>query len=755
VERANNGILFLDEIHRLPPEGQEILFYLIDKGRFRRLGETEIYRKADILLIAATTENIESNLLATFKRRIPMLIELPPLSDRPFIERYKIIKNFFKHEAIRMNANIVVSQNVVKALILYEPSGNIGQIRSDIQVTCARSFLKLMRKEDKTIKIDITELPSAVVKGILKLNLYRNEVDKIVKGDLKISNADDPMIQNFDDTPYILPKEIYKNIEDKYKEMKYKGIDEEIINRIIENELETKVYKSINSMRKNKYKLVKNDLEKIVGNEIVEIVEKMVLIAKEYYEDIDDSLFYCLATHLGGVYERLLQNKAIKNPKLEIVKIQYPNEFSIAKEMAELASYGLKIHFPEDEIAFIAMYLKSCSSKDNILQNHVGVMILSHERVAQGMATVANRLLGVEHAKAVEMSLDESPSTVLKRTIQIAKEVANEKGILFLVDMGSLIGFGELVSKELSIKTRTVTRVDTMMAIEAVRKAMMPESNLDEIADTLQANQKINKTIDTKKVEQRKEKVIICVCLTGEGTAKILADCIRKKIESINAKVEIMTMSVLEDYNMCSNVKKISQKKNIIAIVGTINPQIPFIPFIEANRIIEATGLEILENYIKVGGDLLNHHSNKEINILADKLIDEKTTILKSNILSKQECIEKMANLLNELGYVTDQFKKSVYEREDMMPTIFKGGIALPHGNPQYVKKPIISIVTLDKPILWNKKDYVDCIFLIAINEYYKEEFKKLYKIINDQYFFKKIKESRSFDELREVIRNV
>ena len=38
VELCNGGILFLDEVHRLPPEGQEILFYLMDKGRFRRLG---------------------------------------------------------------------------------------------------------------------------------------------------------------------------------------------------------------------------------------------------------------------------------------------------------------------------------------------------------------------------------------------------------------------------------------------------------------------------------------------------------------------------------------------------------------------------------------------------------------------------------------------------------------------------------------------------------------------------------------------
>jgi len=94
VEKADGGILFLDEVHRLPPEGQELLYFLIDKGKFRRMGETETERTANVMIIAATTEDIESSLLLTFRRRIPMIIELPSLATRPLIERYHMIKEF-------------------------------------------------------------------------------------------------------------------------------------------------------------------------------------------------------------------------------------------------------------------------------------------------------------------------------------------------------------------------------------------------------------------------------------------------------------------------------------------------------------------------------------------------------------------------------------------------------------------------------------------------------------------------------------
>ena len=75
MEQARDGVLFLDEIHRLPPEGQEMLFMLMDRNEYRRLGAKE-NSTARTLIIAATTENVESSLLQTFLRRIPMTIDV-------------------------------------------------------------------------------------------------------------------------------------------------------------------------------------------------------------------------------------------------------------------------------------------------------------------------------------------------------------------------------------------------------------------------------------------------------------------------------------------------------------------------------------------------------------------------------------------------------------------------------------------------------------------------------------------------------
>lgn len=102
IEEANNGVLFLDEIHRLPPEGQEMLFLYIDKKKFRRLGEVSSERTSNVLIIAATTENPNSMLLTTFIRRIPSIVKIPNLNDRSLNEKLMLITSLYDNEAKKL-----------------------------------------------------------------------------------------------------------------------------------------------------------------------------------------------------------------------------------------------------------------------------------------------------------------------------------------------------------------------------------------------------------------------------------------------------------------------------------------------------------------------------------------------------------------------------------------------------------------------------------------------------------------------------
>ena len=54
---ANEGVLFLDEIHCLEAKCQEKLFQYMDKGIYHKVGDNEKWYRSNCRLIFATTEN--------------------------------------------------------------------------------------------------------------------------------------------------------------------------------------------------------------------------------------------------------------------------------------------------------------------------------------------------------------------------------------------------------------------------------------------------------------------------------------------------------------------------------------------------------------------------------------------------------------------------------------------------------------------------------------------------------------------------
>ncbi len=239
LKKADGGIFFLDEIHRLSPQGQEMLFTFIDKGYFRALGDTEKKIRAEVQIIAATTESPESFLLKTFTRRIPMTIVLPPLRERMLEERYRLLSEFIIAESLRLGKSIYVSKNSITSFLLYDCPNNIGQLKSDVQLSCAKAFLNYKINKSNYILVDQEELQPRVQKGIMKIQEHREEIEVIVKNitDILRFSSKDNFERNFEleigESNNDKNKSFYSIIENKVELLKNQGIDEESINNIL------------------------------------------------------------------------------------------------------------------------------------------------------------------------------------------------------------------------------------------------------------------------------------------------------------------------------------------------------------------------------------------------------------------------------------------------------------------------------------------------------------------------------------------
>lgn len=166
VELADGGVLFLDEIHRLHPEGQEKLFFLLDRGVYQRMGEADKERRATVRLIGATTESIQTCMLSTFLRRIPAQIELPSLASRPVSERANLALYLLWKEARQIGRPVYLRSEVLSALVHYHCIANVGQLENDIKLTCSNVYYRAVENGEDRLEIHLSDLSPTVLQGL-------------------------------------------------------------------------------------------------------------------------------------------------------------------------------------------------------------------------------------------------------------------------------------------------------------------------------------------------------------------------------------------------------------------------------------------------------------------------------------------------------------------------------------------------------------------------------------------------------------
>ncbi|MBB6217872.1 transcriptional regulatory protein LevR/transcriptional regulator with AAA-type ATPase domain [Anaerosolibacter carboniphilus] len=581
VEKANGGILFLDEVHRLPPEGQEMLFYLIDKGMYTPLGEIDNKKNVDVLIICATTEDKDSALLSTFTRRIPMTIMIPSLRDRSLKERFELIRDFFRMESKKIGKEIVVTSDVIKSLLLYTCTGNIGQLKSDIQLGCANAFLKCISKGEKKIKVHSVDFSENIRKGMLNYKKYREQMDEIIKDDAILTFTAKGIETFIESGDYMLPNNFYEDIEKRIQELQSRGIEDKDINLIMTFDIENYFKKYIHKCNTN---INKEELSKVVDNKIISLVEQYLEFASQKLKKIFSSkVFYGLCLHINASLRRIRSNKPIINYNLAEIIEKYPDEYAVALHFSGIIEKKENIHIPVDEVGFMAMFL----SEDNMDEEKQGVkpvvIIAMHGKAtASSMAEVVNKLVGGDNTFAYDMSLDKNTSTAYEELRDLIKENDKGAGIMLLVDMGSLGMFGEIISEETGIEIRVVDSVSTPMALECARKALA-EGSIDVIYEVIKNRSPYIINYGTSMFQgfnPQKDNIIITVCTTGEGSAVKLKNMIEENVNIENTNVQIIPMSISDKKNLYRKISKLSKDKKIIAIVGTINPDIYGIPYI-------------------------------------------------------------------------------------------------------------------------------------------------------------------------------
>ncbi|MBC2580216.1 sigma 54-interacting transcriptional regulator [Clostridium sp. DJ247] len=591
VEKANGGILFLDEIHRLPPEGQEMIFYFMDTGEYNKLGETERTRKANVLIIGATTEDSDSYMLKTFMRRIPITINIPSLQERTNEEKVEIIRHLFLNEAHRVNKPIKASAEVVKALIGSATYGNIGQLKSNIQLTCAKGFLDSINNNKDYIELDFKTLSPNIKDGFFEIGRDRREfqqLDIILNTPLLITPDGYKVIMEGGDS-YEPPFNLYKIIEDKLSLLKEEGMDNDYINKFITTDVNIHIKSFYNKFSKNKEN--KDRILKIVDKETLEFAERVKVLAEtELNRKYSDRFVYALSLHLSAFFKRIKEKKYDDRKAYDTVNSN-DEEYSVALKIRGLISKEFNIAVPEVEVSYIAILLKSVEEDKN---GDVGIIVAAHgNSTASSMVNVVKSLLGNSNICAVDMPLHVSPKEILEVVIDKVKEMDSGKGVLLLVDMGSLVKFEPTIIERTGIQVKSIDMVSTPLILEAARKSSILDMNLEDIYNSLKDFKGYNNYLNEKRYIG--DKVIVTICASGKGTAEKLKEIVEKIVFDLTGEnIKIVPVGIRE---MDKKIKELQKRHNVLVAIGIKKPA-ENIPFISLEKLMDVNGEKMLRELL-------------------------------------------------------------------------------------------------------------------------------------------------------------
>ena len=690
LEKANGGILFLDEIHRLPIEGQEMLFTYIDRGVFRPLGESEKDHHANVLIIGATTEK-KDTLLKTFIRRLPIIIDLPSLRERSIEERHQLFDAFVQQEVDQLGVPMYFSKNALKAFLHYKCELNIGQFKADIRIAFAKSYARFLAVKENYLKVSSNDLPDYIRAGLLSNADHRQMWSKYEGTNRQAIQylPSDNTVPEVSSAPS--ESTIYREMNTRYRELEQKKISADEIQKAMEHDLKT--YFKLTGEKEQRF-CNKENLIALVPDNIIKELEKILRhVTIKTGKVMSDKVFQMMAIHIYNLVKRSQQDHVLKNDMHEAIIDKYPEMYGVAKECMAILEADLGVRIPEEEASYFIMFLTHDEMDAIERLAKVQVIVIAHgSGIASALCDTANQLLNHEGAIGINARLDEEPRQVFERLVRYIKNHQIMDDILLLVDMGSLTTFAGELEKLFPLKAESIPLVSTMHVLEASRKAMIGCSLREVYVETLKVNDYMAIYQDRKALEQvQKPKVrpqatdsfyfrplaIISICLTGEGTAVTIRDIIRKEISFDEKEITIVPINLVGKESIYARLQELTKEYEIICVISTFAIKTEY-PTFELYTVMNRAGLQRIQDCID---EIYTYRSIKET-ILKYYDMPEIEELLSSIYRFNDEVNEMMSPSL----FVSDKIGLSFHiigmlrkiKRKEQIPHFEKGMVSFP-----------------------------------------------------------------------------
>lgn len=432
------------------------------------------------------------------------------------------------------------------------------------------------------------------------------------------------------------------------------------------------------------------DISIVLLNRII----KDVLSARNL--QLTDNAKENLSVHTAIAIERAKYGKEISYPASLAKQIENTFEYSVAKEIVAKIYEQAHIDLSYGEVYYIAQCLLASKKVFDVGQS--SDQAHAKELVNIILAEIRDRL-------SIDFTEDECLINGLTLHLNIAlnrikfqMHIDNELLETIKSDYPLAFQMGVIAGKVVEEQDSIIINENEIGYIALHFGAALSRNNIKE------------------KIEAQN---IILVCSSGLGMSVLL----KAKIEE-HFHNRLNIVNILPGYEV--NEKLLDDVDFILTTVPLKN--IKSDKIIEINRILRKSDIDKIEAKI-FKKPLINIRE-----IL--RFFNKNNFYINKNFKNKDECINFLTDEAIKKGLMNELAKQSVFEREKIASTSIGDLTAIPHPIYNEQGKSFISILVLDKPILWDEF-LVQVVFLLNVSHNQSALWEKVFLTLYDYIKFK------------------
>lgn len=566
IAAAKGGVLFIDNAHLLSARARNSIASYIEQTQ--QEGDE---KRTPMIIVGCDTKNRVAS--EEFAAHLPIVIELPLLSERPISERLEFIRSFLTLESARLKKTLCINSELLRCLLLYDCEANCMQLKGDIKLGCANAYVREHESEDSVYHLYLSDFDHRVRKGFLKYRLHQEEIERTIPADYNYSFSETTMKMSAIDKDKLTYANMYDKLERKTVLLASRGLEESDINLVLSTDVENMLrnyQKELARQTVNKEQLALHVDKRLIG-----LVETFLDTASAKLERSFPSAVFCgLCLHLNALVEHRPSGKRIPQRQIAEVIENYQTEYSLSTRFASRLeeTFGLKL--PVDEIVLITTFISYRTQFSDTADKPVVLFAFYGEGVAISIAGTVIAHTQLDNVFAFEAVFEKEPQEIYDSLKQYITNIDRGQGVIAVYD-GSFLGrMFSSIEEELHIPIRQRPMPAITLGIEFARRAAM-EDDID------QAYQLTVQSMDAYEMDFKR--TIVTLCSTGEGGAQELKQYIRQY--GCVDDMEIVALAASDRGRLREELSEIMRTGIIHCVVGTYDPKLFALPFLSVGDI--------------------------------------------------------------------------------------------------------------------------------------------------------------------------